>query len=329
MSPYVSTFRLPSLIDPVSLEDITDPVRFEPCHHIVDITTADYFPTPTGKCPVCRSSILEKIRDVTMGRIIDLLAKINMYPKGSEEQIMISYDLGGCVLSPLISSNRCFDKPVKLIPCGHVIEESFAERVATCPVMCCKTDIKSRKKDFNMKGLVDEVRRVCHEICFESRVAKKEVVAGHLTNDATLMELAEGILARGGIVEQLIVKDHSSVTDAGFVPFIEKFADTLKDVRITFSPRGLSKGIFEHLQGIELDNLCLIGSRSLVDVDVVGLISNIKLESLNLQGCGITSECLPHLKKMTTLRSLALDNSAFNPSELTELQAALPEARFL
>ncbi len=328
MTSLAAIFRLPSLVDPVSLENMTDPIRFNPCHHIVDITTADHFPIPTGRCPLCYSPILEKVRDVTIGRIIGLLQQINRYSKGSQEQINLSYDLGRCILSPLISSNNVFDKPIKLVPCGHVIEESLAERVTICPLMFCKKDIESRYKEFNLKGLVDEVCKVIHEIRFDSRVAKKEVIGGHFDNDASLLELAEGILARKGIVEKLTIEDHSSVTDAGFISFIEQFAGTIKEVSITFDPRGISKKVFSYLQSIELDSLSLIGSRSLVDENVVGLISNMKLNSLNLRGCGITREYLPHLKKMTSLRSLALDRSSFNQSELAELQAALAETRF-
>lgn len=323
-----SSFRLQSLIDPVSLESITDPIRFEPCYHIFDSTTADLFPLNTGKCPCCRNLILGKVRDVTIKKIIDLLDQINKHAEGSKEQIRSAGDLGRCVLSPLIYSNRCFEKPVRLIPCECVIEASLANKLTNCPVKYCKKNIESTQNDFMIKSLVDEVREVSHSIRLKSRVAKKEVVAAHFDNDITLMEIAEGILLNGGSVEKLTIDDHSSVTDFGFRSFIEKFSDTIKDVRITFSPPGLSKDIFEPLRCIKLDNLCLIGSRSLVDVDVVALLSTMKLKSLNLQGCGVTGDCLPYLKQMTTVKSLALNKSSFNSLELKELQAALPEARF-
>lgn len=54
----------------------------------------------------------------------------------------------------------------------------------------------------------------------------------------------------------------------------------------------------------------------------------MQLISLDLSGCGITSECLSHLKKMTTLRRVTLDKRFLNTGELAELQVALPQAQF-
>ena len=97
---------------------------------------------------------------------------------------------------------------------------------------------------------------------------------------------------------------------------------------IVFSPKGISREVFRHLQSIELDNLCLIGSDSLVNDDVMDLISSMKLKSLNLQGCNITNACLPYLKRMTTLESLALDKKVFSSEEeFEDFQKALPATR--
>lgn len=323
-----SSFTIPSLIDPITLELIESPVCFEPCLHIVDETTLKYFPAPGGTCPCCRASIEKITQDTTLSWIIDLIKEINKCPKGSKEQVQLSYDLGRCILNPQTLSNSRFNKPVKLSPCGHVIEQSNAEKLQACPVLFCNTRIDSRRAEFRIGGLIEEVRQVVNAIQFDSRVQKKEIQVGHFDDDAYLIQLAEGIKNLEGVVETLRIEDSSKVTDAGLIAFIDMFSETIQDVHIVFSPKGLSKNIFQRLCTIELDNLCLIGSRSIVDDSIVDLISSMKLKSLNLQGCGVTNTCLSYLKKMTTLQSLALDKKTFNSEELAELQDSLAETRF-
>jgi hypothetical protein len=317
-----------SLIDPISYIPIKNPICLLPCNHIFDCDSVIHF--ANDLCPICRNKIIETEHSETFKRIIDLIEKMNNCTFGSQKQINLSYDLGRCILCPLIRHNVMYENPVKLHPCGHIIERFIAEQCDKCPCMFCNMVITKFDKIYIFEDVINEVKQIINKVRLQNRMNSK-IELGHFDSDENIDELIHQLVEHKINVVKICVEDSSFVSNISLIKFFKQFSKTISSVSITFIPKKITNDIFPHLFKLlpNLKSLNLIGNRN-IDDQIITLISDscIGLKILNVQGCNITNICIPFLKQIN-LTQLAIPLSRFTKDEIYDLQIAIPHTNVM